>query len=115
MPEVSSGVYIHDFMVNRTAIIEDSRCFVMVMDRNEIAPPRTLFELIQNIKQDGYEMDLDEVQHEMMLVLPELTKDEVLQQYGRIIGGFCKAKQVYKLEPVPEEIASVALFLAYDL
>ena len=107
MPEVSSGMYIHDFTVNRTAIIEDSRCFVMVMDRNEIAPPRTFFELIQNIKEDGYELDLDEVQHEMMIVLPELTKDEVIQHYGWIISGFCKGKATYKLEPVPEEVASV--------
>ena len=103
MPEVSSGVYIHDFTVNRTAIIEDSRCFVMLMDRNEIAPPRSFHELIKNIKEDGYELNLDEVQHEMMIVLPDLTKEDVFKEYGLLIGRLCDGKMAYKLNPVPDE------------
>ena len=107
MPEVSSGVYIHDFTVNRTAIIEETRCFVMVMDRNEIAPPRTFYDMLQNIKKDGYELNLDEVQHDMKIVLPELKQEEVFQEYGLFVGRLCSGKTVYKLEPVSEEIASV--------
>lgn len=107
MPEISSGVYIHDFTVNRTAIIEENRCFVMVMDRNEIAPPRSFYDMIQNIKQDGYELNLDEVQHDMMIVLPELNEDQVFKEYGLFVGRLCKGKTVLKLAPVPEEIASV--------
>ena len=103
MPEVSSGVYIHDFTVNRTAIIEDSRCFVMLMDRNEIAPPRSFHELIKNIKEDGYELNLDEVQHEMMIDLPGLTKEDVFKEYGLLIGRLCDGKMTYKLNPVPDE------------
>ena len=103
MPEVSSGVYIHDFTVNRTAIIEDSRCFVMLMDRNEIAPPRSFHELIKNIKEDGYELNLDEVQHEMMIALPDLTKEDVFKEYGLLIGRMCNGKMTYKLNPVPDE------------
>ena len=69
MPDVSDGVYVHDFTVNRTAIIENSRCFVMVMDRNDIAPPRSLLELLMKTSKDGYEMNLDEIQHDMMISL----------------------------------------------
>ena len=65
MPDISSGQYVHDFTVNRTAIVEENRCFVMVMDRSEIAPPRNLFDLLSKTTNDGYEMDLDEIQHEM--------------------------------------------------
>jgi len=97
MPEVSSGVYIHDFTVNRTAIIEETRCFVMVMDRNEIAPPRTFYDMLQNIKKDGYELNLDEVQHDMKIVLPELKQDEVFKEYGLFVGRLCSGKTVYKL------------------
>jgi len=107
MPEISSGVYIHDFTVNRTAIIEENRCFVMVMDRNEIAPPRSFYDMIQNIKEDGYELNLDEVQHDMMIVLPELNEDQVFKEYGLFVGRLCKGKTVFKLIPVPDEIASV--------
>merc|ERR1712136_127143 len=92
-------------MGNRTAIIEQSRCFVMMMDRNEIAPPRTLLDLLKNMGQDGYELNLNEIQHDMRIILPELSSDEVFKNYGRSVGSYCNGKTVYKLEQVPEEIA----------
>ena len=52
-------------------------------------------------------MDLDEIQHDMMIVLPKLTSDETFKQYGWFIGNACQDKIVYKLEPVPEEIAAM--------
>ena len=107
MPEVSDGVYVHDFTVNKTAIIEGSRCFAMEMDRQEIAPPRSLFELLTKTTNDGYEMDLEEIQHDMMIVLPTLSKDDAFKKYGWFIGRACRGKVVYKLEPVPEEIAMI--------
>jgi len=107
MPDVSDGVYVHDFTVNRTAIIENSRCFVMLMDRNDIAPPRSLLELLMKTSKDGYEMNLDEIQHDMMIVLPELTNDETFEKYGWFIGKACHEKTIYKLELVPEEIAAL--------
>ena len=106
MPEISSGMYLHDFTANRTVIIEPSRCFVMAMDRNEIAPPRTFFDLILNWEKNGYQLNLNEIQHDMQIVLPELNSDEALKKYGMIIGSFCKNKSVYRLEPVPEEMAA---------
>ena len=105
MPEVSSGIYLHDFSFNRTAIIEQSRCFVMVMDRNEIAPPRNFLDILKNMEQDGYELNLNEIQHDMRIILPELSSDEVFKNYGRFVGSSCNGKTVYKLEQVPEEIA----------
>merc|ERR1712193_303584 len=88
-------------------IIEGSRCFAMEMDRQEIAPPRSLFELLTKTTNDGYEMDLEEIQHDMMIVLPTLPKDDVFKKYGWFIGRACRGKVVYKLEPVPEEIAMI--------
>ena len=106
MPEISSGMYLHDFTANLTVIIESSRCFVMAMDRKEIAPPRTFFDLILNWERNGYQLNLNEIQHDMQIVLPELNSDEVFKEYGMIIGSFCKNKKVYKLEPVPEGMAA---------
>jgi len=107
MPDISSGQYVHDFTVNRTAIVEENRCFVMVMDRSEIAPPRNLFDLLSKTTNDGYEMDLDEIQHEMMITLPTLTSEDVFKKYGWFIGRACQGRIVYRLEPVPDEIAGM--------
>ena len=107
MADVSSGTSIHDFTVNRTAIIEENRCFVLVMDRTEISPPRNLMEVILNTAKDGYELDLDEIQHDLMIVPPKLTTDQIFKEYGLFIGKICNGRTTYKLEPVPEPIASL--------
>lgn len=108
MPELSSGMYVHDFMLNKTAIIDNKRCFVMRLDRSEISPPRSFLDIITKMK-DGYELDLEEIQHDMMIVLPELTQDELRNEYGVIIGRVCNDKTTYKLEPmaVPENMIEV--------
>lgn len=105
MPEISTGLYLHDFIFNRTAIIEKNRCFVMLLDRNEIAPPRSLYDLIERTEKDGFELDLDEVEKEMMVIEPALTNEEVYKQNGVIISNACSGKTTYSLEPVPEHLA----------
>ena len=103
-------MYVHDFTVNKTAIIEETRCFVMVMDRNEIAPPRNFLDFIMKTLEDGhYELDLDEIQHDMMIT-HQLTKDDLLTEYGWVIGKACDEKIAYKLEPVTDEMASIQKF-----
>ena len=100
MPEISNGIYIHDFTVDKTAILETSRCFEMHLDRNEISPPRSLLDIITKMK-DGYELDLNEIQHDMRITAV-LTEDE-LNGYGMIIPNFCKEKTTYKLETIVME------------
>jgi len=104
MPEISTGLYLHDFIFNRTAIIEKNRCFAMLLDRNEIAPPRSLRDLIERTGKDGFELDLDEVEKEMMVIEPALTNEEVYKQNGAIISSACSGKTTYSLEPVPEHV-----------
>merc|ERR1712126_389860 len=86
MPDISSGQYVHDFTVNRTAIVEENRCFVMVMDRSEIAPPRNLFDLLSKTTNDGYEMKI---------TLPTLTSEDVFKKYGWFIGRASQGRIVY--------------------
>merc|ERR1712150_308371 len=122
MPEVSSGVYIHDFTVNRTAIIEDSRCFVMLMDRNEIAPPRSFHELIKNIKEDGYELDLDEVPDEFNIGREienpiENIIPEILGEFGAQLLDIDRQKRSTKEEKTFKEISKFSInykILNYD-
>merc|ERR1712124_219900 len=64
-------------------------------------------DLLSKTTNDGYEMDLDEIQHDMMITLPTLTSDEVFKNYGWFIGRAGQERIVYKLEPVPDEIAAI--------
>jgi len=97
LPEISHGRYIHDFKVNKTAIIDPdgSRCFVMPLDRDEIPRPRNLFEVIRNMKDGAYEMDIEEVRHDTRVVLPPVDD---LEEYGLFIFAACSDKTTYLLE-----------------
>ena len=63
---------------NLTAIIdtEGKRCFVMPLDRREVPKPRNLFDIIQNMKNGAYELDIDEVRHNARVVLPPVDDIE---------------------------------------
>ena len=61
--------------VNQTAIIdpEDNRCFLLPLDRDEIPKPRSLFDIIANMKNGAYELDIQEIRHDTRVVLPSIT------------------------------------------
>ena len=48
LPEVFSGRYLHDFMVNLTVIVDTlgRRCFIMKLDRNTIPKPKNIFDYL---------------------------------------------------------------------
>ena len=71
------------FQTNKTLIVDtdNNRCFVMDLDRNEISPPKSLMEIIEKIKKGAFELDLDEIRHDMRVVLPAM--EEINQkEYG---------------------------------
>ena len=107
MPEISSGWYVHDFKAGRTAIVESSRCFVTDLNRNEIHPPRDFLEFITKSAKGEYQLDLDEIQHNMIITLPSLTQGYLLKNYGWFIDRACHDKTSYKLESASEEITFV--------
>lgn len=99
LPEISHGRYLHDFKVNKTAIIDPDgkRCFVMPLNRNEITPPRSLMEIISKLKNGAFELDLDEIRHDTRVVLPPLQS---LEGYGFFIASSCSPYKTYRLEEV---------------
>ena len=60
--------------MNKTLIIDtdNNRCFIMALNRNEIAPPRDFMEFINRLNNGVYQLDLDEVRHETRVVTPPL-------------------------------------------
>lgn len=99
LPEISHGRYLHDFKVNKTAIIDPDgeRCFVLPLNRDEISPPRSLMDIISKLKNGAYELDLDEIRHDTKVVLPPLTSFE---GYGFFIEKSCAPLTTYRLEQV---------------
>lgn len=99
LPEISHGRYLHDFKVNKTAIIDPDgkRCFVMPLNREEISPPRSLMDIISKLKNGAFELDLDEIRHDTRVVQPPL---ESLDGYGIFIERSCFSYKTYRLEEV---------------
>merc|ERR1712088_27997 len=101
-PSISRGLYIHDFQVNKTMILEadseDGRCFIMDLDRSEVSPPRTWLELIEKMNNGAYYLDLEEIRHDMVVVLPALSNVRGnTDEYGAI-ESYCKDRKTYKLQ-----------------
>ena len=63
LPEVFSGRYLHDFMVNLTVIVDTlgRRCFIMKLDRNIIPKPRNIFDYLNKEREGVYEVDYEEI------------------------------------------------------
>jgi len=99
LPEISHGRYLHDFKVNKTAIIDPDggRCFVLPLNRDEVSVPRNLMDIISKLKNGAYELDIDEIRHDTKVVLPPLTSFE---GYGFFIEKSCTQFTTYRLEQV---------------
>ena len=63
LPEVFSGRYLHDFMVNLTVIVDTlgRRCFIMKLDRNTIPKPKNIFDYLNKERDGVYEVDYEEI------------------------------------------------------
>lgn len=104
MPTLSHGIYLHDFKVNKTMILDtdQNRCFIMDLDRTEIEPPRTLMDVIEQMSNGAYNLNMDEIRKEMRVVLPPL---EILtvEEYGAIVPH-CAERKSYRLMDITKMI-----------
>lgn len=103
LPDLSYGRYLHDFKVNKTAIIDPAgkRCFVFPLDRNEISPPKSLMDIITKMKDGAFELDIDEIRHDTRVVLPPISN---LDSYGFFISRSCAGRTTYRLEEVTKRV-----------
>jgi len=82
MPQLSRGRYLHDFKVNKTAILDTAggRCFLLDLDREEVPKPKSFLEIVRHLRRDGvYGMDVEEVRQDTRIVFPPLVN---LSDYG---------------------------------
>ncbi|CAH0556542.1 unnamed protein product [Brassicogethes aeneus] len=92
-----NGRFIHDFNTNTTGIIDitGNRCFVMPLNRENVLPPKSLFDLIHKMWDGYYNVDTKVVRQTMRVVTPAITDPKTIGSY---IGRECDGKPIYKLE-----------------
>jgi len=106
LPEVFSGRYLHDFMVNLTVIVDTlgRRCFIMKLDRNTIPKPKNIFDYLNKERDGVYEVDYEEIKQSFMINGPQIDNFDL--RHGRFIPDVCHDKTTYELDEVDD------LFLA---
>jgi len=95
MPELFLGRYMHDFKENKTVIINRDRCYIMELDRTRIAPPKTIFDIINKVRIGYYSLDLKEIKKNYRIVGDALNS---LEGYGELASRACSRKTSYRLE-----------------
>jgi integral membrane protein 2B len=93
------GRYLHDFKYNQSAIIDAKakHCFIMDLDRNTVAQPRDLFDIISKMYSGYYDINTDVVRKEMRVVLPALDDMGKAEVSPRIVND-CMGSNIYRLE-----------------
>lgn len=92
-----SGRFIHDFNTNTTGIVDASgkRCFVMPLNRDNVLPPKSLYDLIHKIWDGYYKVNTEVVRETMKVVTPPI---EDTKEIGAYIANECQGLPIYKLE-----------------
>lgn len=96
MPELSRGKYLHDFKMNKTAIIDHGkkRCFVFDLNRKHISSPRSLFELLHGMIKGTFGINFQQIREDMELKFPAVDN---FDEYGTVIKNVCDGMVTYRL------------------
>ncbi|RWS31058.1 Integral membrane protein 2B-like protein [Leptotrombidium deliense] len=91
------GRFVHDFSVNKTAIIDldAGRCFVLPLNRTTVLPPRSLYDLIVKMRTGYYNIDTEIVRDSYRVVFPAITDYKTIGYY---IARECGNLPTYELE-----------------
>jgi len=103
LPEIFLGRYMHDFSQNITVIIDSLRdnCYIMPLDRQLVPPPKSMFDMIEKMKQGYYNLDFQEIRKNYRVMSDEI---EHIEDYGMLATRACSNKDTYKLEELVGEI-----------
>jgi len=101
LPEIFAGRYVHDFMVNRTVIVDvlGQRCFLMKLDRTLIPKPRNIFDYLNKERDGVYDLNYEEIKKSYKIVGGQLQEFDL--SHGRFIPVSCFGKTTFELEEVP--------------
>lgn len=91
------GRFIHDFKSNQTGIVDETkgRCFVMPLDRNVTAPPKSMADLIQKLYSGYYEVNTTAVRKHMRVITPPIDDSAKVSDK---IRSACNEMDIYQLE-----------------
>jgi integral membrane protein 2B len=97
------GRFIHDFSANKTGIIDldGRRCFVMPLNRSNVLPPQSLFDLVLKMKAGYYEVDTGVVRETMRVVRPRITNYDSVGYY---IARECTSLPTYRLQRITSPV-----------
>jgi integral membrane protein 2B len=106
VPDFSNGRkgrFIHDFAKNKTGIIdiESGRCFVLPLNRSQVLPPQSLFDLVVKMKTGYYDIDTEIVRETYRVVTPPVTD---FKNLGYYIGRECARLPTYRLERITSPV-----------
>lgn len=92
-----TGRFVHDFNLNKTGIIDvtGKRCFIMPLNRDNVLPPRSLFDLIHKMWDGYYRVNTEVIRETMKVITPPVTD---MSEVGEYISGECEGLPIYKLE-----------------
>ena len=93
------GRFVHDFLYNQTGIVDmdSKRCFLMPLDRTKVLPPTSFREMLMNMYQGKYNLDMEVVQENMRVVVPAV--EDFSGVSPRILQECPPSKmRLYKLE-----------------
>jgi integral membrane protein 2B len=97
------GRFIHDFAKNKTGIIdiEEGRCFVLPLNRSQVLPPQSLFDLVVKMRTGYYDIDTEIVREMYRVVTPPITD---FKDVGYYIGRECAKMPTYRLERITSPV-----------
>jgi len=97
------GRFVHDFSKNMTGIIDidEGRCFVLPLNRSQVLPPQSLFDLVVKMKAGYYDIDTQVVRDMYRVVTPPITDFKSLGYY---IGRECAKLPTYRLERITSPV-----------
>jgi len=97
--ENNPAVILHDFGLNFTAIVDEdnSRCFVMPLDRKNITPPKGIVDLMTKMLSGYYLPDARVVRHRFKVIEPPVSN---VNRLGSFIAGYCHLYDTYMLKKI---------------
>lgn len=104
LPKLSASRYLHDFGANMTGIVDmdNDRCFVMPLDRDEVPKPRSFYDLMNLLNNGAFDLDVKKIRHDYRVVTPAIEND--IEELGIWIFKACYEKPVYRLEKAEDLI-----------
>ncbi|KFD48285.1 hypothetical protein M514_10862 [Trichuris suis] len=99
------AAFVHDFMQNITLIkdILGNKCFLKPLDREVVAPPSNMIDLMEKLSSGYYQPKPSIVRENFSVRLPALDEQEIYDLKSVEVAAECMQVPTYWLVPVKEE------------